>query len=160
MGENEITATLYKKACDQKKIGSQVRKGAIEICSDGNDGMNISFSTRLHKWGGEKIIETPASNSFTSKSHPNKALIKAITKALDWREALATGQVRTFAEIARNNGCLEGYVRHILKLGFLAPDIVEAILDGKQPRKLTLKSLFESALPQSWSEQRKQLGFS
>ena len=160
MGENEIRATLYKKACDQKKIRSQVRKGAIKICSDSNDEINISFPTRLYKWGGEKIIETPTSNSFTSKSHPNKALIKAITKALDWREALASGRVRTFAEIARNNGCLEGYVRHILKLGFLAPDIVEAILDGKQPRKLTLKSLFESSLPQSWPEQRKQLGFS
>ena len=160
VGESNVQLSLNKKACDKKKVRSQIKNNTIEICSDGTDEMVISFPTKIHKWRGEKIIETPTSSEFASKSHPNKALIKAVTKAFEWRELLENGQARTIAEIAQNNGCTGGHVRHILKLGFLAPNITKAILNGNQPRKLTHSHLVGSSLPQSWSEQRQQLGFS
>ena len=59
-----------------------------------------------------------------------------------------------FATLARVS---ETYAARILKLAFLAPDIIEAILAGKQPRSLTLKRLLRG-IPLSWSEQRKRFG--
>ena len=52
----------------------------------------------------------------------------------------------------------ESYVCRVLRLTLLAPDIVEAILDGRQPKTLDLKNLLEP-LPLRWDIQRKQLGF-
>jgi hypothetical protein len=116
VGESEIRISLIKAACDQKKIRSQIQDKGMEIYSDENDELIIKLPARIHKWCGEKVIETPASNPLHPKSHPNKTLIKAIAKAISWRGALGDGKVRSFAEMARKNNCTEGYVRHILKL--------------------------------------------
>ena len=53
----------------------------------------------------------------------------------------------------------EEYLRGVLGCAFLAPDIVEAILDGRQPSDLTVKKLSRRRLPLDWEQQRAQLGF-
>jgi len=55
--------------------------------------------------------------------------------------------------IAKQTGLDGSYVRRILRFAFLAPDIVESILDGRQPHELTLAKLSRK-LPMSWAEQR------
>ncbi len=89
----------------------------------------------------------------------NAALIKALTRAHAWKEKLFSGQTPSIQTIAKAEGVTPRYVGRILRLAFLAPDIVEAILDGYQPANLELARLMKG-IPIGWHEQRKVLGFS
>jgi hypothetical protein len=61
--------------------------------------------------------------------------------------------------LARADGCTVRYVTRILRLAYLAPDIIEAILAGRQPGELTLARLLKSDLPLDWHAQREALRF-
>ena len=90
---------------------------------------------------------------------PNATLIKALTRAYKWKERLFTGAAPSTSAIAKEEGVTERYVSRIMRLAFLAPDIVEAILDGYQSTDLELERLMKG-IPISWNEQRRALGFS
>ena len=84
-------------------------------------------------------------------------LVKALARAHTWNKKLIDGTVPSINAIAREEELSSGYVRRLLPLAFLAPDIVTAILDGRQPGKLTLQRLTDG-LPLLWPDQRKQIG--
>ena len=69
------------------------------------------------------------------------------------------GKVNSFAAVADHEGCSEAYVRKLLPIAFLAPDITEAMLAGTHPRNLTLADLISKPLPLDWKTQRQRLGF-
>ena len=88
------------------------------------------------------------------------ALVKAITRAYRWFEDLSSGRMTSTAEIAAREGIRARYVRRILPLAFLAPDIVEAIATGRQPVDLTAHRLTQFEAPSAdWTVQRRFLGF-
>jgi hypothetical protein len=68
---------------------------------------------------------------------------------------LENGTHATIAEIASAEGINESYVGRVLRLTLLAPDIIDAILSGRQPPELTLASLMQP-FPVAWMEQRKK----
>ena len=68
-------------------------------------------------------------------------MVKAIARAFRWREMLENGNYATIAEIAAAEKINETYVGRVLRLTLLAPDIVEAILNGRQPAGLQLDLL-------------------
>lgn len=103
-------------------------------------------------------MEGPNGAPATAASHIDPQLLKAVVRAFQWREALASGEAKSFRAIARKTGCTEGYIRQIVDLAFLAPDIVSAILRGMQARRLTVDRLVRHPLPLSWREQRRVLG--
>jgi len=116
--------------------------------------LELPYKTVSSK-GSIRIV--PA-NSSTASFGPDASLITALAKGYAWREQLLSGQVRMITEIARREGLTDRYVNRVLRLGFLAPDIMEAILDGKQPAKLTMET-FRKTIPLDWAEQRKLFGF-
>ena len=71
--------------------------------------------------------------------HIDNAMVKAIARAFRWREMLESGEYATIREIATAEKINESYVGRVLRLTLLAPDIVEAILDGRQPVGLQLR---------------------
>lgn len=79
-------------------------------------------------------------------------------RAREWYEWILLGEVPNQRFIARKLGITERYVGRVLECAFLAPDTVNAILEGRQPHDLTLQKLTRR-LPANWAEQRKQLGF-
>jgi site-specific DNA recombinase len=94
-------------------------------------------------------------------SRPDPALIKAVARARRWFDELVSGRSRSFAELAKTEGCSERYVSRLIPLAFLAPEIVEAILAGTQPVDLTAEALTRRADPPlSWAEQEASLRFS
>lgn len=97
-------------------------------------------------------------NSESSLRRVDQALILALARARTWLRALRRGDYKDTAQIARRFGLSEAHVRRILRLAFLAPDIVEAIVEGRQPRTLTVKILLRS-IPLAWTNQRAALGF-
>ena len=92
---------------------------------------------------------------------PDDNLIKAIAKAHDWFEQLASGQAGNAQEIADREDVARSDISLTLPLAFLAPDIVDAIVAGKQPVELTWEQLRKALpLPSCWHRQRQFLGFS
>ena len=79
-------------------------------------------------------------------------MVKALARAFRWRKMLDTGVYGTLEELARAKGVAPSYVSRILRLTLLAPEIVEAILDGRQPAVVQLDDLLEG-FPLEWGRQ-------
>jgi len=87
-------------------------------------------------------------------------LIKAIARSQQWFEELVSGKVKTISDIAKREGVTGPAISCRIQLAFLAPDIVEAIIAGRQPADLTTQKLIRGTdLPLDWAEQRRILGF-
>lgn len=88
---------------------------------------------------------------------PNQHLIKVIIKSHYWNELLLTGEAKTSQDIQKLEGLNDNsYLKQVLALKFLAPEITEAILNGTQPRDLTMQKLF-SLKTIDWQDQKKNL---
>ncbi len=89
----------------------------------------------------------------------DQALILALARARPWMRALRHGEYANTAEIAQRFGLSDPHVRRLLRFAYLAPAIVEAIVEGRQPRSLTVNRLLRG-IPLAWSDQRAAFGFS
>jgi site-specific DNA recombinase len=88
-------------------------------------------------------------------------LLKTVARAHEWSSDLVAGRVQSIAEIALREGVSPRYVRRMLSVAFLAPRLVEAIAEGRQPPELTAEALAERIeLPLLWAEQGRALGIS
>ncbi|MCH8323102.1 MAG: hypothetical protein IIB64_08545 [Proteobacteria bacterium] len=120
--------------------------------------MEIDIPVRLKRRGVEKKIIITDRNRRPAK--PDANLIRAVAQGRVWFEQLKSGEFETIREIARSHKTDGENVTRTIRLAFLAPDIVKAILEGRQPPELTAFHLKRvRTLPLSWDEQRKVLGF-
>ncbi|SDX97017.1 hypothetical protein SAMN05444336_1162 [Albimonas donghaensis] len=91
---------------------------------------------------------------------PDADLIAMVADARRWAKELLSGAAASVGEIERREGARKGTVSRILPLAFLAPDLAEAILNGRQPETLTAGSLRRlPEIPLDWTEQHQVLGF-
>jgi site-specific DNA recombinase len=91
---------------------------------------------------------------------PDARLIKLLIRARRFNATLVDSDGVPFTELVKRLGVSASYFTRLLRLSYLAPDITQAILDGRQPRILTAdKLLAHSRLPLTWHEQRTVLGF-
>ena len=85
-------------------------------------------------------------------------LVREVLRAIRWFNELASGKHASIQELAGAESCCPTLITDRVRLAFLAPDIVEAILEGSQPTSMTVASLKRACpLPYSWEEQRKLL---
>ena len=103
---------------------------------------------------GRKTVVTAGGGHTTTRADP--AVLKALARAFRWKRMLDDGKRVSITEIAEAEKLDRSYVGTVLRLTLLAPDIVQAIVDGKQPPDLTLPRLLEP-WPVEWGEQRKEL---
>jgi hypothetical protein len=106
-------------------------------------------------------IRAAASSCVTAwappRSRVDNSMVKAIARAHRWRRMLESGIHATITDLAAAEKINQSYVCRVLRLTLLAPDIVEAILDGRQPSALQLAILLKP-LPIDWRDQRRVLG--
>lgn len=95
----------------------------------------------IRKRGGRKLVKTPGSTMNRGPSGANSTLVKALARAFRWRRMMETGRYGTIDELAAAEKINSSYVSRLLRLTLLAPDIVEAILDSRQPEGVTLPAL-------------------
>jgi site-specific DNA recombinase len=89
----------------------------------------------------------------------DRPLLKALARAYQWADDLLAGRVPSVAAIAKQERTDIRYVRRVLQLRFLAPTIVEAIVEGRHPADLTTIALTRTLdLPALWSAQQQLLG--
>ncbi len=97
-------------------------------------------------------------NSGAQPRRIDQELILALARARSWMRALRQAQFVDTAEIAQRYELSDAHVRRLLRFAYLAPDIVEAIVEGRQPRILTVKLLLRG-IPLDWANQRAAFGF-
>jgi hypothetical protein len=138
-------------------LGGDVPSSAAEAASD--SAVELTAAAAFTRRGAETKLVLPglalAQQKHSSRCDP--ALIKAIARGRAWFEELATGRARSLQELAKRDGITRRYIRRLVGLAFLSPQLVEAILQGRQPVKLTATRLTELDLPLDWTEQHKLL---
>ena len=107
--------------------------------------VTVEIPFTIRKRGGRKQIITPdgASGWVSPRARIDNTMIKAIARGFRWRKLLETGAYGTIDEIAKAEKINPSYVSRVLRLTLLAPTIIEAILDGRQPADLTLSVLMQ-----------------
>src|ERR671911_1884815 len=121
--------------------------------------LTIRIPMRLQRRGGRKLIMTPQGAAVpTPKPRPDDTLIKALVRAHRWRRRIESGRAKSITDLAEREGVTDAYVCRLLPLTCFAPDIVEAILDGRQPKGLRLAEMLGNG-PLVWSAQRETWGF-
>ena len=127
--------------------------------ADASDICVLKIPARVRTRGVQLkiVMENPAG---AVQRNPDPALIKALGRAFDWLQSVKAGQVSSVSDIAVAENLTGSYVTRVLRLAFLAPNIVEAIITGTQPAELTLDRILRGGiLPLTWPEQRRHLGF-
>jgi hypothetical protein len=122
------------------------------------DTLTIRIPIRLQRRGGRKLIMTPEGVATPArKPSRDETLVKALVRAHRWRRRIESGQAKSITDLAEHEDVTDAYVCRVLPLTCLAPDIVEAILDGRQPRGLRLSEMLGNG-PLHWGEQRARWG--
>lgn len=115
------------------------------------DVIALHVPFRVVKRGGRKEIRPPEGAPQTRRS--DSTLVKALGRAFRWKRLLESGDFATIGELAEHERIAHSYMTRVLRLTLLAPDLVEAILDGTQGPGMTLPRLLEP-FPSDWAAQR------
>jgi len=150
--------------------GAELRDDGISValkiqvpCSHAGVRTNSVFNLsrfvplRMKRRGVEARIIMAAGDDLPRKVDP--ALLKAVARSRAWFEEIASGRVRSLADIARREGIAQRYVERLSRLAFAAPRIVAAICQGRQPAELNAEALLNRIdLPLEWPAQLNALG--
>jgi site-specific DNA recombinase len=151
IGENAITIRIRRSALS----GGAVAPPSSENLSDST--IELTAPAGLRRRGVEIRLVLPAVAIQNDRSRCDPTLIKAIARGRAWFEELAAGRARSLRELAERDGITRRYIRRLVDLAFLSPELVEAILHGRQPVELTATRLTELDLPLDWTDQRSLL---
>ena len=120
-------------------------------------GITVRVPLSIPHRPGRKTAVTPMADSVapvTTRADP--ALVKALARAFRYQRLLDEGRYQSITEMAEAERIERGYLGTLLRLTLLAPDIVEAVLDGRASNGITLPALFAS-LPEAWAGQGEHL---
>ncbi|MCP5231001.1 MAG: hypothetical protein H6948_02705 [Zoogloeaceae bacterium] len=115
------------------------------------DTVTLRVPFRFAKRGGRKEMRLP--EGIAPPRRPDDALVKALARAFRWKRMIDADRYSTIADLAAQEGIAPSYLTRILRLTLLAPDIVEAILDGKQGPEVALAQLMDG-FPEEWEAQQ------
>lgn len=119
--------------------------------------VTVTVPFAIRKRGGRKLVITPDGAPWGApRARIDSTLVKAIARAHRWKRMLEGGEFASAAELAAAEKINQSYVCRFLRLTLLAPDIVEQILDGRQPHTLQVESLLKP-FPAEWDRQHREL---
>jgi hypothetical protein len=121
--------------------------------------ITVRVPLAIRRRGGRKLVVTPDGSVpgvAPARTWADPALVKALARAHRWKRLLEEGRSASLSELATAEKIDRSYLGKMLRLTLLAPDIVEAIMDGQQPRELALPSLMEP-MPSEWHRQRVEI---
>jgi len=156
---------IEKIVIEENTITIRVRRGPFlggpvsSSSSEDPSHSSVEFSAALafKRRGVEMRLVLPGAAIQNDRSRCDPTLIKAIARGRAWFEELAAGRARSLRELAERDGITRRYVRRLVDLTFLSPELIEVILQGRQPVELTATRLTELDLPLDWTDQRSLL---
>ncbi len=116
--------------------------------------MTLHVPFRILKRGGRKEMQLPEGAAQPRRT--DGALVKALARGFRWKRMLESGEFASISELAEREGIAFTYMARLMRLSLLAPEIVDAIMDGRQPESVTLANLMDP-FPLDWKEQQMQL---
>lgn len=142
------TTTSHKRA--------SLRKATV---SRDDGAVVIDIPMNLRRRSGRKVIAPPSGADTPVVADPDapSPLTLALARAFRWQKMIESAQAESNSDLARKLKLDQSYVARTVRLASLAPDIVEAILNGQEPDGLGLNAL-RRELPLLWHKQREQLG--
>jgi hypothetical protein len=131
--------------------------GRPTLSKDGRT-ITVRIPITLRHRGGRKQVVTPAGATpwIPAPTRVDSTLVKAIVRAHRWRDMLESGEYATVRDLAKAEAINESYLGRVLRLTLLAPTVLEAILEGRQPATLALDNLMWQ-FPIEWDRQLKIL---
>jgi hypothetical protein len=149
--EKRLTIKVRRSAL----LGGDVLSSASEAASD--SAVELTAAAGFTRRGAETKLVLPGLAQQDRSSRCDPALIKAIARGRAWFEQLAIGRAQSLNELAKREGFSRRYIRRLLNLAFLSPQLVEAILQGRRSVEFTATRLIGLDLPLDWTEQHKLL---
>ena len=124
----------------------------------GAASITVRVPLAIRRPPGRKTVVTPVSDGSEAAvpTRADAALVKALARAFRYQRLLDEGRYASISEMAKAEKIERGYLGCLLRLTLLAPDLVEAILDGRQSDGVGLPRLL-GAVPAEWSGQRQAL---
>jgi hypothetical protein len=160
--DKELRIVVIKPALRAALLGTEASATAPTDryqSRDEDSVFSLTVEAQLRRSSGAVRLIVPKTSSDESPARLNVPLLRAVVHARCWYEKLLSGGLESQPAFAKEMGISARYIRKISRCAFLAPDIVELILQGRQPAELTLEKLLEN-LPLEWIEQRKVFGLS
>jgi len=114
--------------------------------------ITVHIPMTFRKRGGRKLVVTPDGAEWAPRPPVDNAMVKALALAFRWRKLLDEGVHTTIEDLSRAKGVAPSHVSGIPRLTRLAPGLVEAILDGRQPGELQVDDLLRG-FPLEWEGQ-------
>jgi hypothetical protein len=159
----ETGATRLKIDISQVRLTALLDSNHMETSRDHAIGasdpvLTLTTPIQLTRVGEQmKLLVEDADDN----REPDMGLLRVLARAYDVQRRLCDDPSLTVREIARQEQITSNYLYVVLRLRWLAPDIVTAIVNGRQPRQLTTKRLMRlmATLPADWAAQRALLGF-
>jgi hypothetical protein len=124
------------------------------MTSDSPTTLSVHVPFALQKRGGRKRLVAPDGASEAVRPRIDNTLVKALARAFRWKRMLESGDYASLNELAQAEKVNPSYLSRVLRLTLLAPEIVEAIVDGRQGPEVTLARLLEP-FPLDWHDLRR-----
>lgn len=130
----------------------------VQLSADGKT-LAVRVPMQFRKRGGRKVVIAPNGTLAqpqpyaTSRYGIDSGLVEALAQAHRWQRLLDEGRFATIGDLAKAEKLDRSFVSRLLRLTLLAPDIVEAILDGRQAPAVQRQALLHG-FPLDWNEQR------
>jgi AraC-like DNA-binding protein len=153
VGRSTLQIVVNRQALIDELISKEPHCGAAHHATKNSEHETIELTCDIefYRSKGEThvVVPGPARDAVVAQS---TSLLKAIARAHRWYKNLISGECDTIRDLARQAGMTESYVSRILKCAVLSPEIVEAILIGRQSARMTLSRLTQD-VPLVWSAQ-------
>jgi len=160
-----VRGLVEKVIVDEKAITIKMRPSALfgrdgpspALEDPSRSAIELTAAVTYKRRGIETKLILPGLDQPNSRTRREPALIKALARGRAWFDELVAGRVVSLQALAQRDGITRRYIRRLVGLAFLSLELVDAILQGRQPVELTATRLTELDLPLDWTEQRKLL---
>jgi len=157
VAQNSIVIALNKFALRSLLLPAVTPSAIATAQADEDDLIELSVEARVRRRGRSVHLVVSPLEANTTPVPENRALIELLAQGHRWLEQWLRGEVSSLRAIAKASGRRERHVSQVVRAAFLAPDLVEALLHGRQASQATLRQVMKH-LPWDWREQRRQLG--
>jgi hypothetical protein len=126
---------------------------------DTEAGFTTEIPMTFRRRGGKAVIVLPNGDRAIERREAliDNAMVKLLARGHRWHRKLSDGTHASIEDMAKSENISPSFVSRILRLAYLSPTVIEAILDGKYPAQLTMKDLMEP-FPMEWDAQARHFG--
>lgn len=150
-----VFSAIQRAELGAKKLVVEIDPEALapRSADEGGDvtSVRLEFEHTLARPAAGRLV---LDNDQSASPRVDRSLVRAIVQARRWQDLLASGEVVSIEALAQQEKISPVYLGQLLPFAYLARDLIETILDGRQPSRLSLIGLIKAALPMRWAEQR------